>query len=141
MKRILLVLVLVMGVMLPIVATNPAVAGWFGIGEVAKAIGDTAWRIVLINAVERLAPTILLMIVVVGAICAFVLPGYGVIAWLGMAREAIRTGDRISKPEAVVLAVGAFILLYLGYHLVELGILLVNSATAGLGELNAPVNK
>lgn len=141
MKKVAFFFIVTAGVLLPVIITTPAVASWFGIGEVAKAIGDTTWRIVLINAVERLAPTILLAVVVVGAMCSFILPGYGTIAWLRMAKEAIRTGEHLDVREVVVLAVGAVLLMYVGYHLVTFGTLLVDSATAGLGELNAPVKR
>ena len=139
MKRTIIVIILIVGILLPVALTSPAIAGWFGLGEVAKAIGDTAWRIVLINAVERLAPTILLGIVIIGAICSFMLPGYGVLEWLKAFREAIRTGDKVDRYEIVGLTIGALLLGYIGIHLIELGTLLLESATAGLGELNRGV--
>ena len=134
--RQLFIIVLLVGLaLLPVWAST---FGWFG--DVAKAIGDTTWRIVLIKAMERMGPMLLLGVLVIGAIGSYWAPMYTVLEWIKAAREAIRTGDKLDRREAIVLTVGAIMLIYIGWHLLEFGSLLADSARAGLGELNREVS-
>ena len=134
MKKLIMYSLLLTMALLP--AYSSALAGWFGLGEIAQAVGDTTWKVVLINTTSRALPTLLLAVVIIGAIGCFWLPMFAIMDWVKLAREAVRTGDNVNLKEAFILGGALLALLFLGWHLVEVGSLLLDSAKAGLGELN-----
>ena len=111
-------------------------AGWFdfGLGEAIGAISDATWKVMLIKAIERTLPTLLLMTVVIGAIgCAWA-AAYLAGKFAETCREALRDG-RVTWPEWVLTGLQALVVIPVVTGLLWFGWFLAFSAKSGLSEL------
>ena len=75
----------------------------FGVGEAIKGISDATWKVMAIKAIERLAPSILLMTCVIGAIVSAWGAAYIAIRIFEADAEAMRDG-KITIGEWVLFA-------------------------------------
>lgn len=111
-------------------------AGWFdiGLGEAVKGISDATWKVVLIKAVERSFPSIILLTCIVGTIVSAWGMAYLVARFHEIVRESLRDG-RVTGAEwffnifcgALTLGISA----YLGWF----SFLLFTASKSGLAEL------
>ena len=88
----------------------------------------------LIRAVERMAPSLILLTTIVGAIGTAWLTGSLVMRYSEQAREALRDGI-VRRSEAVVLASQGVALLAIGIPLAWFAWFLMGAAASGLREL------
>jgi len=61
-------LLIAVGVVAFPVVANASLADFFGIGAVAKSIGDTTWKIYGIKTLAAMGPLLLMITAVIGAI-------------------------------------------------------------------------
>ena len=112
-----------------------AEAGWFDfIGTTAQAVGEAAWKLALIKAIERTLPSLILLTCIIGAIgCAWIV-GQATLRFGETAREALRDG-KVTGAEGVVLIAQGTITVVVMTVLGWFGWFLMVAARSGLSEL------
>ena len=114
---------------------TPAHAGWFDfVGDTAKAVSDAVWKTMLIKAVERSLPMLLLATTLIGAIASFLGAGHLAIKMHESAREAMKDNE-ITIGEWVLLTLLMAITLPVSGGLLWFGWFLALAANNGLSEL------
>jgi len=111
-------------------------AGWFsvGLGDAVEAISDATWKVVLVRAIERMAPTLLLGLVLVCVIAAALAATYLTGKFVETGREAMRD-DRVTRAEWVLIGLQATIIVPTVIGLILFAGFLAYAGRAGLLEL------
>ncbi len=109
-------------------------AGWFGIGEAVTAISDATWKVMLIKAVERSLPMLLLAATLIGAIASFLGAGHLAIKLHESSRTAMKD-DNITIGEWSLLGLLFSVTMPVVGGLLWFGWFLAIAARNGLLEL------
>lgn len=111
-------------------------AAWFdfGIGKAVEAVSDAAFKIILVRAVERLFPSLILLTCIVGTIVSAWGMAYLVARFHESVRAALQDG-KVSAAEWVLTGFSGILTLGVSLYLGWFSWLLAEASRAGLGEL------
>lgn len=111
-------------------------AGWFdlGIGKAVEAVSDATWKVMLIRAIERSFPSIILLTCIVGTIVS----AWGMAYLVARFHETIKTtlqDGRVSPAEWALTGFSALLTLAVSIYLGWFSFLLLQASRSGLAEL------
>lgn len=88
-------------ILVPVLA-NAGIADFFGVGAVAKSIGDTTWKIYGIKTIAAMGPLMLLVVSIIGAIAIAVALVKISESYTETVRQVLRD-EKVSNTEKVIL--------------------------------------
>lgn len=111
-------------------------AGWFdlGLGRAVEAVSDATFKVILVRAIERLFPSIILLTCIVGTIVS----AWGMAYLLARFHESVRAAlrdDRVTAAEWVLVGFSGLLTLAVGVFLGWFSFLLMRASQSGLAEL------